>query len=104
MIGGSLYLSRLPVEGSYVGDVLPGMTLFAVGLALSYTTTTIGGTAGVRDADQGLAGGLLNTFNQVGGAIGLALLATIAAAASERAGAPRNARTPHSSPVFAPPS
>ena len=85
LIGGSLYLSDLPVAGSYVVDVLPGMTLFAVGLALSYTTTTIGGTAGVPDADQGLAGGLLNTFNQVGGAIGLAVLATIASAASEHA-------------------
>ena len=85
LIGGSLFLSRLPVAGSYVGDVLPGMTLFAVGLALSYTTTTIGGTAGVPDGDQGLAGGLLNTFNQVGGALGLAVLATVAAVASERA-------------------
>ncbi|MDQ4082503.1 MAG: MFS transporter [Actinomycetota bacterium] len=84
LIGGALVLSRLSLEGSYASDVLPGMLLFAVGLALSYTMTTIGGTAGVPDADQGLAGGLLNTFNQVGGAVGLAVLATVAATASER--------------------
>ena len=84
LIAGSLLLSRLPVEGSYASDVLPGMTLFAVGLAVSYTTTTIGATAGVPDADQGVAGGLLNTFNQVGGAVGLAALATVAAAGADR--------------------
>ena len=85
LIGASLLLSRVPVGGSYLNDVLPGMTLFAIGLAFSYTTATIGGTAGVPDADQGLAGGLLNTFNQVGGAVGLAVLAAVAAAASQGA-------------------
>ncbi len=91
LVGGSLLLSRISVTGSYASDVLPGMTLFAVGLAFSYTTTTIGGTAGVPDADQGLAGGLLNTFNQVGGAVGLAVLATVAATVTERAAAPGDA-------------
>jgi EmrB/QacA subfamily drug resistance transporter len=81
LISATLLLSRVSVGGSYLSDVLPGMTLFAIGLAFSYTTTTIGGTAGVPDADQGIAGGLLNTFNQVGGAVGLALLATVVAAA-----------------------
>jgi EmrB/QacA subfamily drug resistance transporter len=84
LIAGSLLLSRVSVDGSYTSDVLPGMTLFAVGLALSYTTTTIGGTAGVSDDDQGVAGGLLNTANQIGGAVGLAVLATVAAAASDQ--------------------
>ena len=79
LMGAALLLSRVSVGGSYLSDVLPGMTLFGVGLAFSYTTTTIGGTAGVPDADQGLAGGLLNTFNQVGGAVGLAVLAAVAA-------------------------
>ena len=91
LVGGSLLLSRISVTGSYASDVLPGMTLFAVGLAFSYTTTTIGGTAGVPDADQGLAGGLLNTFNQVGGAVGLAVLATVAATVTETAAAPGDA-------------
>jgi MFS family permease len=85
LIGATLLLSRVSVGGSYLSDVLPGMTLFAIGLAFSYTTATIGGTAGVPDADQGLAGGLLHTFNQVGGAIGLAVLAAVAASASQGA-------------------
>ncbi len=80
LIVAALLLSRVPVDGGYLADVLPGMTLFAVGLGVSYTATTIGGTAGVPDVDQGLAGGLLTTFNQVGGAVGLAVLATVAAA------------------------
>lgn len=75
---GMLLLSRMSTDGGYLTDVLPGMTFFAAGLAASYTTATIGGTAGVRDADQGIAGGLLNTFNQVGGAVGLAVLAAVA--------------------------
>ena len=91
LIGGSLLLSRISVTGSYASDVLPGMTLFALGLAFSYTTATIGGTAGVPDADQGIAGGLLNTFNQVGGAVGLAVLATIAATVTEGAAVPGDA-------------
>jgi mannose/fructose/N-acetylgalactosamine-specific phosphotransferase system component IID len=85
LIGATLLLSRVSVGGSYLGEVLPGMTLFAIGLAFSYTTATIGGTAGVPDTDQGLAGALLNTFNQVGGAIGLAVLAAVAATASQGA-------------------
>jgi MFS family permease len=76
----SLLLSRVSAHGAYATDVLPGMLAFAVGLAATYTTTTIGGTAGVRDDDQGIAGGLLNTFNQVGGALGLAVLAALATA------------------------
>ncbi len=45
LMGAALLLSRVSVGGSYLGDVLPGMTLFAIGLAFSYTTATIGGTA-----------------------------------------------------------
>ena len=83
LMGAALLLSHVSVGGSYARNVLPGITLFAVGLGFSYTTATIGGTAGVPDADQGVAGGLLNTFNQVGGAVGLAVLAGVAS--SERA-------------------
>jgi EmrB/QacA subfamily drug resistance transporter len=91
LIGAALLLSRVSVGGNYLSDVLPGMTLFAIGLAFSYTTATIGGTAGVSDADQGLAGGLLNTSNQVGGAVGLAVLAAVAATASHGAVEPPDA-------------
>jgi EmrB/QacA subfamily drug resistance transporter len=70
-------LSRASADGRYVTDVLPGMLVFAVGLGASYTAVGIGGTAGVSDADQGVAGGLLSMTKQVGGAVGLAVLAVV---------------------------
>jgi EmrB/QacA subfamily drug resistance transporter len=87
LIAAAVLLSRAAADGTYTRDVLPGMLLFSVGLGVSYTATTIGGTAGVPDEDQGVAGGLLDTFNQVGGAVGLAILAAIAATQGELTGA-----------------
>jgi EmrB/QacA subfamily drug resistance transporter len=74
----ALLLSRARTDGSYLSDVLPGMLLFAVGLAAAYTAVGIGGTTGVPDADQGIAGGLLTSVKQVGGAVGLAVLVLVA--------------------------
>lgn len=74
----ALVLSRIPPDGRYPTDVLPGMLLFAVGLAATYTASAIGGTTAVPDVDQGVAGGLLNASKQVGGAVGLAVLAVVA--------------------------
>jgi hypothetical protein len=54
LIGATVVLSRVSLGGSYLSDVLPGMTHFAVGLAFSYSTTAIGGTAGVPDATKAL--------------------------------------------------
>ena len=73
----AVMLSRASADGSYVTDVLPGMLVFAVGLGTSYTAVGIGGTAGVPDADQGVAGGLLSMTKHVGGAVGLAVLAVV---------------------------
>jgi MFS family permease len=75
---GAALLSRVSTAGSYPADVLPGMLLFAMGLAASYTGAGIGGTTGVADADQGVAGGLLSTAKQVGSAVGLTVLAVVA--------------------------
>jgi MFS family permease len=80
---GMLLLGRIPLEGSYVADLLPGFLLFALGLGLTFVTAVIAGTAGVGDAEQGLASGLINTSQQVGTALGLALLVTVAAARTE---------------------
>jgi EmrB/QacA subfamily drug resistance transporter len=75
---GLLWLSRLAATGSYVTDVLGPLTLVALGLGLSFPPGTYAATAGVPARDGGLASGLVNTTRQVGGAVGLAALATIA--------------------------
>src|SRR5215216_341201 len=63
--------------GSYVGDVLFAEMLAAVGLGLSFVPVTIGSVTGTKPSEAGLASGLINTSQQVGGALGLAVLATI---------------------------
>jgi len=75
---GQLWLAHVAVGGTYWETVLPGQLLSAFGMGLVFPTASVGGTAGVPMGDQGLAAGLLNTSQQVGSAVGLALLATIA--------------------------
>jgi MFS family permease len=76
---GLLLLTRLPVHGSYVADVLPALLLTALGLGAVFVSLTLVATTGLEDQDQGLASGLFNTSQQVGGALGLAILTTLAA-------------------------
>jgi EmrB/QacA subfamily drug resistance transporter len=76
---GMLLFSRVPVDGSYASDVLPGMILSALGMGAIFMPLTLVATTGLENADQGLASGLFNTSQQVGGALGLAILTTIAA-------------------------
>jgi Na+-transporting NADH:ubiquinone oxidoreductase subunit NqrD len=71
--------ARMPVDGQYVSDVLPALLVTAAGLGLGFVAATIAATAGVSERQQGLASGLLNTSQQIGGSLGLAVLATIAA-------------------------
>jgi EmrB/QacA subfamily drug resistance transporter len=71
--------TRLPVGGHYFWDLFPALLISGVGLALSFVPVTIAGLAGVRASDAGIASGLINTTRQVGGAIGLAAVTTIAA-------------------------
>jgi EmrB/QacA subfamily drug resistance transporter len=72
-------LMRLPVHGHYVTDMLPAFLLLGVGMALSWVPVTIASLAGVLPADSGIASGISNTARQVGGAVGLAAVTTIAA-------------------------
>jgi EmrB/QacA subfamily drug resistance transporter len=69
---------RIPVHGSYLGDVLGASLLTALGIGLSFVTGTIGAVSGVAPREAGLASGLVNTSRMFGGALGLAVLATIA--------------------------
>jgi hypothetical protein len=76
---GLALLVRLPVNGHYASDVLPALLVNGVGMAFCFVPVTIAGLTGVRRADAGVASGLINTSRQVGGAIGLAAISTIAA-------------------------
>jgi MFS family permease len=76
---GLLLLARIPVDGSYAGDVLPGILVMSAGLGLTFVPMTLIATTGVSDADAGLASGLFNSSQQIGGALGLAILSTVAA-------------------------
>ena len=76
---GMLLFARMPVDGSYAADVLPGMILGSLGMGAIFMPLTLVATTGLEDEDQGLASGLFNTSQQVGGALGLAILTTIAA-------------------------
>jgi EmrB/QacA subfamily drug resistance transporter len=77
--GGLFWFSRVPpTGGSFVADVLGPSLLAAVGLGLSFVPVTIAAVTGTRPREAGLASGLVNTAQQVGGALGLAILATVA--------------------------
>jgi MFS family permease len=69
--------TRLPVDGHYWPDLLPIYLVFALGLAFGFIPVTIAGFIGVPAQQAGLASGLLNTSQQIGGAVGVALTSTI---------------------------
>ena len=71
------------MDGSYVADVLPAMILFGLGAGLSFPSLATLAMSGATQSDSGLASGLVNTSLQVGGAIGLAVLATLASSRTE---------------------
>jgi EmrB/QacA subfamily drug resistance transporter len=79
---GLLWLTQIPVHGTYVKDVLPPILLTSFGMGLVFVVLTLVATTGLDDTDQGLASGIFNTSQQIGGALGLAILATIAASHS----------------------
>jgi MFS family permease len=76
--GGLYWLSRIPVQGSYVSDLLPGMLVLAFGLGPMFVAVTTAANAGVPADKAGLAAALLNASQQLGGALGLAIYTAIA--------------------------
>ncbi len=75
---GLAWFSQVSTGGSYVADVLGPSLLAAVGLGFSFVPVTIGAVSGISNDDAGIASGLINASQQIGGALGLAVLATIA--------------------------
>jgi EmrB/QacA subfamily drug resistance transporter len=78
--GGLYWLSRVSVGGSYVADILPGLLIVSIGMGGVFTGLTTAANAGVDEEKAGLAAGLLNTGQQLGTALGLAVLSALAAA------------------------
>ncbi|HEY5668093.1 MAG TPA: DHA2 family efflux MFS transporter permease subunit [Candidatus Saccharimonadales bacterium] len=74
---GLAYFSRIPVHANYLTDILPGTALMAAGMAAVFVTVTMVTTSGVTHEESGLVSGLLNACQQIGGAIGLAVLSVI---------------------------
>jgi predicted MFS family arabinose efflux permease len=79
-----LLFARLPVDGHYFTDLFPAFMISGLGLAFAFVPMSIGGLTGVRQADAGIASGLINTSQQIGGAIGVAVATTIATTFTSR--------------------
>ncbi len=78
MVGGGLvYFTQISPNGSYLSDLFPGFVILGVGLGFSFVPISIAALAGVTGRDAGLASGLINTSQQIGGALGLAILTTV---------------------------
>jgi EmrB/QacA subfamily drug resistance transporter len=85
---GLVWFSQVSVGGGYASDVLGPSLLAAIGLGLAFVPDTIAAVSGVEEHEAGLASGLINTSQQVGGALGLAVLATIANSVTDDAAGP----------------
>jgi len=97
LTAGLAYFTQVTVGGSYVVDLLPGFLLIAIGMGFSFVPISIAALAGVRPSEAGLASGLINTSQQIGGALGIAALSALATSTTDDAlaggGAPQFALT-----------
>jgi hypothetical protein len=83
MGGGSLLLTQVSVGGSYLADILLGLLVCGSGIGLGSVTATVAALAGVAEHESGLASGLSNVALQIGGALGVAIVSTVAVSSSE---------------------
>jgi EmrB/QacA subfamily drug resistance transporter len=83
MGGGSLLLTQASVGGSYFGDIFFGLLVFGPGVGLAFVTASIAALAGVEEREAGLASGLSNTAFQIGAALGVAVVSTVAISRTE---------------------
>jgi EmrB/QacA subfamily drug resistance transporter len=84
VFAGLLWLARTPIDANYIVDLLPAMILIGLGAGLGFPSLMTIAMSGASESDTGLASGLVNTSVQVGGAIGLAILATFATERTEQ--------------------
>jgi len=82
---GTAWFTQVSADGAYAVDLLPGFILAGVGLGFAFVPVTIAALAGVEGRDAGVASGLINTTQQIGGALGVAALVTLATSRSEDA-------------------
>jgi len=78
LTGGMVWYTQIPTHGSFATHLLPGYLLVGVGLAFSFIPMSIAALAGVEPQEAGLASGLINTSQQIGGALGVAIAASVA--------------------------
>jgi MFS family permease len=77
LTGGMLWYAQIPAHGTYAADLLPGYLMVGVGIAFAFVPVSIAALAGVVHNEAGLASGLINTSQQIGGAIGVAVASTV---------------------------
>jgi hypothetical protein len=83
MGGGSLLLTQVSVGGSYFGDIFAGLLVCGLGIGLGFVTATVAALTGVAEGESGLASGLSNVALQIGGALGVAIVSTVAVSRSQ---------------------
>jgi hypothetical protein len=74
-----LSFTQVPVEGSYLRDVLPGMLIIGIGMPFSYVAISVAALAGIEARDAGVGSALVSTSQQIGAALGIAILSSVAA-------------------------
>ena len=85
---GVSWLIRLPVDGNYFTDILPNIIIMPIGMAMTFMPLTVAATSGVEPEKAGLVSGIFSTSQQMGGAIGLAILSSVAASITAQSGLP----------------
>ena len=85
MTVGLLYFTQVSVGGSYWTDLFPGFLIIGLGIPFAFVPITIAAVAGTKPGEAGLASGLINTSQQIGGAVGIAILSTVAISTTEDA-------------------
>jgi MFS family permease len=81
--GGSLLLTQVSVDGSYAGDIFLPLLVTGLGIGMAFVSATVAALAGIGEHESGLASGLSNTALQIGAALGVAIVTTVAVFRSE---------------------